>query len=69
MQVGRTEHPPGDSVTGVPFGLLLRALQAKLCVKDRAGTVVELLDPLVTDCCQKGLAPALLALSWDCWGK
>lgn len=48
MQVGRTERPPRDSVTGVPFGLRLRALQAKLCVKDRAGIVVELLDPLVT---------------------
>lgn len=38
-------------------------------MRDRAGTVVELLDPLVTGCCQNGLGPRLLPLPWDCWAN
>lgn len=44
-------------------------LSRQSCGKDRTGTVVELLDPLGTGCCQKGLALGLLPLPWDHWGK
>lgn len=53
--VGRMGTHPGPASQVFPLDFCF-ALSRQSCVKDKAGTVVELLDPLVTGCCQKGLA-------------